>query len=229
MIDPQHEIRLWMKENLEAMGHGSKSRLAMALNVKPDAVTRMLNTSVDQKEVRAIKAHELSAMVRFFGKELPGTTPTTIQYVPIMGFVGASPDGLVSYAMGDGNFGEIEAPKDASPTTQALEVRGNSMYGLVNDGYIIFYEDREAPSEKHLGNLCVCFLEDDRVLVKIPQRGSKGDLFHLESVNAPMMHDVPVKDFAIVTDIKTKYAAQKFARRNPHAPIEDITESGQRV
>lgn len=229
MSDPQNDIRIWMKESLEAMGHGSKSRLAAFLSVKPDAITRMMNSGDDRKEVRDIKAHELSAMARFFGKEPPGGDPLKVRFVPIRGLAGAGPDGSVLYSTGDGNFGEIEAPRDASETTEALEVRGESMYGIANDGYIIFYEDRERPSDKHLGNMCVCFLEDERVLVKFPSLGSQPGLFHLESVNAPMMRDVPVRDFAIVTDIKTRYAAQKFARRNPHAQIEDVTASGRKI
>jgi hypothetical protein len=229
MSDPQHEIRDWMKRNLDSMGHGSKSRLAAFLNVKPDAVTRMLNSSGHEKEVRAIKAHELSAMARFFGKEPPGGDPSAIRFVPIRGLAGAGPEGSVLYSSGDGNFGEIEAPRDAKDTTEALEVRGNSMYGMANDGYLIFYEDKEEPSENHMGHMCVCFLQDERVLVKFPSLGSAPGLFHLESVNAPMMRDIPVRHFAIVTDIKTRYAAQKFARRNPHIPIEDVTTSGKRI
>ncbi|SOC45731.1 phage repressor protein C with HTH and peptisase S24 domain [Rhizobium subbaraonis] len=229
MSDPQIEIRIWMKENLEALGHGSKGRLAAALGVRPDAITRMLNTESEGKEVREIKAHELGAIARFFGKEPPGGDPTAIRFVPIAGLAGAGPDTEVHYATGDGNFGEIEAPKDAASTAEALEVRGNSMYGIAGDGYIIFYEDKEAPRPEHMGHMCVCFLEDDRVLVKIPHPGREPGLFNLESINAPMMLDVPVRYFAVVTDIKTRYAAQKFARRNPHHPIEDVTTSGRRV
>lgn len=142
--------------------------------------------------------------------------------VPIVGKAGAGPDGAVLFATGQGNFGEVEAPADAAQNAEALEVEGNSMYGIANDGWILFYEDREAPSGEHMGELCVCWLEDDRVLVKFPQPGSQTGLFHLESANAPMMRDVPVRAFAIVTDIKTRKAAQRFIRRNPNHEVADL-------
>lgn len=141
---------------------------------------------------------------------------------PIRGLAGAGPDGTVLFATGDGNFGEIQAPADSSPTTEALEVRGDSMYGIANDGWILFYEDKEPPSAHHMGELCVCWLADDRVLVKIPQPGRERGLYNLESANAPVMRDVPVMAFSIVTDIKTRTAARKFVRRNPDHPVTDL-------
>lgn len=228
MSDPQHEIRVWMKECLEFMGHGSKSRLASALNVKPDAVTRMMNTEADGKEVRTIKAHELGIMARFFGKDPPGGDPTEVPFVKIRGKAGAGPDGSVLFATGDGYFGEVPAPEGATENTSALEVEGDSMRGLANDGWLIFYEEKEDPRPDHMGEPCVCFLEDDRVLVKTPYPGSQRGLYHLESVNAPMMLDVPVRYFAFVTDIKPRRSAQKHIRRNPNAEIQDVRLDGRR-
>ncbi len=155
----------------------------------------------------------------------PNGAPIT---VPIVGLAGAGPDGSVLYATGDQNFGEAPAPKDASPSTEALEVRGDSMRGLANDGWLIFYDDKQSPSEDHMGEVCVCFLEDDRVLVKTPYPGSQKGLFHLESMNAPMMLDVPVGHFAFVTDIKPRRSAQKHIKLNAY-PIENITLSGKRL
>lgn len=229
MSDPQYEIRIWMKENLEELGHGSKSRLAAALNVKPDAVTRMLNTADDGKEVRTIKAHELGVMARFFGKEPPGGDPTTVRMVRIKGKAGAGPDGSVLFATGDGYFGDVPAPEGATENTAALEVEGDSMRGLANDGWLIFYDEKEDPRPDHMGEPCVCFLEDERVLVKTPYPGTQPGLFHLESVNAPMMMDVPVRHFAFVTDIKPRRSAQKHLRRNPTVEIENVHLSGRRA
>lgn len=145
--------------------------------------------------------------------------------VPIVGKAGAGPEGSVLFATGDGNFGEVEAPVDSSPSAEALEVEGNSMYGIANDGWILFYEDKEPPSAEHMGELCVCWLADQRVLVKFPQPGSQPGLFHLESANAPMMRDVVVEAFAIVTDIKTRKAARRYVRRNPGKDIDELAIS----
>lgn len=165
------------------------------------------------------KAFRVSEGWLLTGEGVMGDAP---RLVPIVGKAGAGPDGSVLFATGDGNFGEIEAPIDSSPSAEALEVEGNSMYGIANDGWILFYEDQEAPSEDHMGELCVCWLEDDRVLVKFPQPGSGPGLFHLESANAPMMRDVPVRAFSVVTDIKTRKAAKRFLRRNPEHKVDDL-------
>ena len=142
--------------------------------------------------------------------------------VPIVGYAGAGPDGSVLFAEGQGNFGETIAPIDAPETTEALEVRGNSMHGLANDGWLIFYDDKTSPTAEHIGEPCVCWLSDGRVLVKVPEPAGAPGLFHLGSVNAPTMRDVPVDAMALVTDIKTRAAAKRYIRRHPNVPITDL-------
>ncbi len=141
---------------------------------------------------------------------------------PIVGKAGAGPEGTVQFYTGDGNFGEIEAPVDSALTVEALEVQGDSMYGIANDGWLLFYEEKEPPAEHHIGELCVCWLADERVLVKFPQPGSRKGLFNLESANAPTMRDVEINAFAIVTDIKTRRAGRRYVRRNSDGNIEDV-------
>lgn len=148
--------------------------------------------------------------------------------VPIAGLAGAGPDGAVLFATGDGNFGEVPAPKFASVHTAALEVRGDSMRGLANDGWLIFYDQKESPTSDHMGEPCVCFLEDGRVLVKTPYPGTRPGHFHLESVNAPMMLDIPVQAFALITDIKPRRSAQRYILRTGGEGVADVTLEGHR-
>lgn len=218
MSDPQHEIRIWMQAELSKRGHGAKGRLAKYLGIRPDAVTRMMNTD-PAKETREIRANELIGMREFFGSQPPEEAPPM---VPIVGLAGAGPDGSVLYAEGDTNFGEAPAPVGASPDTVALEVRGSSMRGMANDGWLIFYDEREYPREEHIGEPCVCWLEDGRVLIKTPYPGRERGLFNLESMNAALMTDIPVRYFALITDIKPRKSAQKFIRRNPEHPVRDV-------
>lgn len=142
--------------------------------------------------------------------------------VPIVGYAGAGPDGSVLFAEGQGNYGEATAPVDAADTAEALEVRGDSMHGLANDGWLIFYEDKTAPGPEHMGEPCVCWLASGRVLIKEPQWGSAPGLFHLTSTNARTMPDQAVEAMALVTDIKTRAAAKKYIRRHPTIEVVDL-------
>lgn len=73
-MDIQNEIRAWISSELEKMGRGSKGKLAAHLGVRPDAITRMLNTAPD-KEARFIRADELVKLRDFFGAVPPGMEP----------------------------------------------------------------------------------------------------------------------------------------------------------
>lgn len=142
--------------------------------------------------------------------------------VPIVGYAGAGPDGSVLFAEGQGNYGEAMAPVDAAENAEALEVRGDSMHGLANDGWLIFYEDKTEPGAEHMGEPCVCWLASGRVLIKEPQWGSAPGLFHLTSINARTMPDQAVDAMALVTDIKTRAAAKKYIRRHPNVEVVDL-------
>lgn len=67
----QEEQRIWLNERLKQAGHGSKGELAKALNVRPDAVTRMSNLDLS-KEGRDISLEELRKIADFFGEAPPG-------------------------------------------------------------------------------------------------------------------------------------------------------------
>lgn len=82
MSDPQYKIKVWLRDCLKEMGHGSKSRLAEELGVRADAITRMTNLEDDGKEPRVIKAHELEVMAAFFGKSPPNIKPLYSTFDP---------------------------------------------------------------------------------------------------------------------------------------------------
>lgn len=221
MSDPQLTIREWMQAQLQSRGHGAKGALAKHLGVRPDAITRMANTA-PSKETREIRAHELSEIERFFSMTAPGSlndvAPASVR---IRGKAGAGPDGTVLFAIGDDDFGEADAPVNATPSTEALEVEGHSMRDVAHDGSLIYYDERRTPDLDHMGNLCVCWLEDGRVLIKYPTMGSETGLFNLESTSARTLRDVPVRFMAHVTSIVPRIAAQKLIRRRPDLKFQD--------
>lgn len=75
MINQRQIFADWLDENLKRMGRGSKGKLAEFLNVRADAITRMLNIEPG-KETRDAKADELVRMAEFFGELPPGLAGT---------------------------------------------------------------------------------------------------------------------------------------------------------
>lgn len=123
----------------------------------------------------------------------------TVTTVPIVGYVGAG--GSISFEEGQGPFGEAEMPpKIASPLLVAVSVRGDSMSGTLEDGWTVYYENRQdEPQEALFSKLCIVGLEDGRVLIKKLYPGRQRGHYDLHSVNAPPMLDQPVKWAARVT------------------------------
>ena len=124
--------------------------------------------------------------------------------VPLVGLVGAGAQ-LVFHHETHGPFDEVEAPPSSSPGMVAVEVKGDSMRGLADDGWVLFYEDRREPvTDDQLGDLCVVVLPDGRMMVKKLQRGQAPGLFHLYSSNSDPIFDQPVAWAAKVVWIKPR-------------------------
>ena len=175
---------------------------------------------------RGFTSEDAERYARFYGVDLTwlltGNGQPRRMMAPIVGKAGAGPDGSVLFAEAQENFGEITPPIGSSTNVQALEVEGHSMRGIAEDGWMIFYDDVAAPGPEAFNELCVCWLEDGRVLVKILHPGREPGLFDLESTNAPIMRDVPVRQVALITSIMPRRQAQKFVRRNPAFPFRDV-------
>ncbi|RUU24879.1 hypothetical protein EOD08_24230 [Mesorhizobium sp. M6A.T.Ca.TU.002.02.2.1] len=78
MSDPQHDLRIWLQQELAKRPHGTKKKLAEFVGVRPDAITRSANTDPN-KETRAIDAHEIKLMREFFSQDEPATEPPPIR------------------------------------------------------------------------------------------------------------------------------------------------------
>lgn len=132
--------------------------------------------------------------------------------VPIVGLAGAAADGSVVW-LDAGNLGDAPMPPGGNERTVALEVRGESMRGIAENGWLIYYDDRREPlTDDLLGELCVVGLSDGRTLVKTPHRGRSAGRFDLESTNAGTLRDVEVEWAAAVTAIVPQRTARKLVR-----------------
>lgn len=114
--------------------------------------------------------------------------------IRIVGYVGA---GQRVYAFSDLEDAGETIPKPPMTTGDllAVEVRGESMLPLAEEGWHIVYT-AEATVDEHevLNQVCVVQLdEDESMLVKRVVRGTKPYHYHLVSTNAPMIEDVRLR------------------------------------
>lgn len=115
--------------------------------------------------------------------------------VQIVGYVGA---GAAIYpfddmAHGDG-FGTVERPPFVRGKAVAVEVRGDSLIPVAEDGWRLIYAGEQTVLEDEvLNSLCVVKLVDGRTLVKRVIRGSKPRRYHLVSTNAPLIEDAEIE------------------------------------
>lgn len=109
----------------------------------------------------------------------------------IVGYVGAG--GEVVYETGQPPFGIAPMPpkqQRAGRKLVALVVRGDSMSGFVEDGSIVYYDERRTPpSESLIGRLCVVGMADGKVLLKKLLPGRRSGFYTLYSVNSDPMLD----------------------------------------
>lgn len=130
---------------------------------------------------------------------------------PIIGRVGANPEGDVLLATGQGSGELAPIPPGGTEKAVALRVSGHSMRGLADDGALIYFEDqRSSPSPDMLGQVVVVETDTDEVLVKRLLRGSRPGLYDLESVAGPTRHDARLRWAAHITAIIPPYQARRI-------------------
>ncbi len=108
--------------------------------------------------------------------------------VKVMGYVGAGAE-VVTFEEDSTPLGEIELPADPPANAGALIVRGQSMYPRYFDGEGVIYTPGESSPDDLIGEECVVKLTDGRIYLKILRKGSRKNLYNLESYNAPLIED----------------------------------------
>lgn len=130
---------------------------------------------------------------------------------PIIGRVGANPEGDVLLATGQGSGELAPIPPGGTEKAVALRVSGHSMRGLADDGALIYFEDqRSSPSPDMLGHVVVVETDTDEVLVKRLLRGSRPGLYDLESLAGPTRRDARLRWAAHITAIIPPYQARRI-------------------
>lgn len=134
--------------------------------------------------------------------------------VRIIGRVGADTEGTVIHATGQEGYDMAPVPPGGSRDSVALEVVGHSMRAIAEDGSLIYFEDqRNPPTPDMLGYYVIAELEDGRVLFKRLLRGSRPDVYMLESQIGPPIEDVRIRWAAEPTAIIPPKQARRVIRR----------------
>jgi hypothetical protein len=133
--------------------------------------------------------------------------------VPIIGRVGANPEGTVLFATGHDAGDLAPIPPGGTDNAVALQVVGHSMHGFADDGALIYFEDqRTPPTPDMLGHVVIVEIDTDEVLVKRLLRGSEPGRFDLESLAGPTRHDARLRWAAHITAIIPPYQARRIIR-----------------
>ena len=140
--------------------------------------------------------------------------PTGSGLAPVIGKVGANPEGLVLFATGQEAGDLAPVPPGGSDHAVALQVAGHSMRGLADDGALIYFEDqRTSPTSDMLGHVVVVETDTDEVLVKRLLRGSAPGVYDLESLVGPTRHDARLRWAAHITAIIPPFQARRILIR----------------
>jgi len=137
-----------------------------------------------------------------------------IQYeltkIPVVGLAGADAYDLVTFSEAE-NLGDAPVPPGGGNKTVAVEIRGDSMRGIGEDGWLFYFDARREPiTDDLLGELCIVGLDDGRVLVKTPYRGRAEGTYDLESTNAPTIRGVRIDWAGLITAIIPRRAARRL-------------------
>lgn len=144
------------------------------------------------------RAYRVDATWLLFG----GATnrPKSDGLVPIIGKVGADPEGRILFSEGQRTGDRAPIPPGGTERAAALEVTGHSMRGVADDGGLIYFEDQHmAPTFDHIGRVVVVELETGEVLVKRLLRGEDKGLWDLESLAGPVRRNERIKWVATIT------------------------------
>lgn len=176
-IDGDSPYRNGMTESLK------NARLLAGLT--QDALALLAQTS--QPQIRRLENGERELTVSWARRLAPHLN-TTIERlleldspVNVVGYVGAG--GHAEFVEG-ASIGQAPRPPGFGINGVALKVRGDSMPGVAEDNWLIYYDERyEAPSEDMIGQLCVIQITDGPVLVKRLYHGGEGGTFDLVSTS----------------------------------------------
>jgi transcriptional regulator with XRE-family HTH domain len=190
------------REALETTHHLRAWRLAKGLTLEQlSEAIGMSNQNLGKIErgIVALSGEHHAPLARALDIELadlfraPGDADRGRRRVPILGKVGADPEGRLLYSTGQPT-GDTAPMMEGIPDAAALEVAGHSMRGVADDGSLVYFSDqRTPPSRDMLGHPVIVETVDGRILMKRLLKGSRPGVYDLESLIGDTMADVELR------------------------------------
>lgn len=179
----------------------TQTEFGFLLGTTQATVARWEKGSAPKHEALTKLAHLAGTSVEdFLNQPMRAQASDLIQIVGYVG-AGAAITPFDDMAHGDG-FGTVERPPFVRERAVAVEVRGDSLVPVAEDGWKLVYTGEQTILEDEvLNRLCVVHLVDGRTLVKRLVRGSEPQRYHLVSTNAPMIENAEIKWAAAVKAI----------------------------
>lgn len=190
---PMHDLAMNYPKVIRDMLAASsmtQAEFARRVKVTQPTVSRWLNGSqkpeIDQHERIAAEAARIGLddlIARAAALPDDDEAPAG---VPVKGWVGASAE--AEYYPTETRLDMAPTIAGATPKTIALEIRGTSLGDWFDRWFVYIDDERKPPAPELVGQPCVVWLADGRVLVKRLQRGKNGlfDLFSNRDGVAPI-------------------------------------------
>lgn len=191
----KHKFGERLKHMRKTVRNVNQTALGQLMGVKQSTISRW-EGGVDEPEHDHIRA--LADYFKCTTDYLLGTDSLndTLRVTSVVGYVGAGGINIPfdDYAHGDG-MEEVETPPGLTEKSVAVKVSGDSMYPAYEDGDIIFYirNGMDVNEEEVIGKQCIIKVTEGPIYIKRLSRGSAPGLYHLESHNAPPMHDKTIE------------------------------------
>lgn len=170
-----------------------------------------------EKGAKKLYLHVAEAFARALGVDTSQILAASQLYVNVVGRVGA---GAVVIPYDDfpqgGGLDTARCPPGLDPSrTVAVQVAGDSMSPMIEDGWLVFYSrDPEPDLSKIIGKTCVVKLANGQMLLKQVRRAPTPGRFNLISFNAQMLENAELEWAAPVNAIVSPDVAdtdQEFA------------------
>ena len=175
----------------------TRVRLASLAGTSPQQIEKL------EKGIREMTRGWAERLAPHLGVSAEFLVFAGVRKTQVMGYAAAGSD-MVTFADAQGPFDEVTAPSWATDKTVAVRIRGTSL-GKLFDGWLAFYDDRrDPPDESLIGLVCICEIDDGRVLIKKLRQASAKGKYHLESETEPTLFDQRVIWAAEVKEMRPR-------------------------